>query len=96
MYVVMNRLTVNEGKGPELEAAFANRARYVNDAPGFIAFHLLRPQQGSQTYVSLSMWKDRASFDAWTKSEAFAEGHRTPMHGVVAGRPVLEEYEAVE
>lgn len=96
MYVVMNRLTVNEGKGPDLEGAFANRAKYVNDAAGFVAFHLLRPQQGSLTYVSLSMWQDRASFEAWTKSENFAAGHRTPMQGVVSGRPVLEEYEAVD
>jgi heme-degrading monooxygenase HmoA len=95
MYVVMNRLTVNEGRGADLEAAFANRAKYVNDAPGFMRFQLLRPQQGN-TYISLSMWQDRESFEAWTKSEAFAEGHRTPMQGVVAGRPVLEEYTAVE
>lgn len=61
-------------------------------APGFIAFHLLRPQQGS-TYISMSMWRSKEDFDAWTKSPAFAEGHRSPMHGVVAGRPVLEEYE---
>lgn len=95
MYVVMNRITVVEGKGPELEAAFANRARYVNAAPGFVAFHLLRPQQGN-TYISMSMWRSREDFENWTRSEAFAEGHRSSTHGVVAGRPVLEEYEAVE
>ncbi|HYG60578.1 MAG TPA: antibiotic biosynthesis monooxygenase [Symbiobacteriaceae bacterium] len=95
MYVAMNRITVVEGKGPELEAAFASRAKYVNDAPGFVAFHLLRPQQGN-TYISMSMWRGKDDFDAWTKSENFAAGHRSSTQGVVAGRPVLEEYEVAE
>jgi heme-degrading monooxygenase HmoA len=96
VFVVMNRLTVNEGRGSDLETAFAGRAKYVNDAPGFLSFQLLRPQNGSNTYISLSSWQDKESFEAWTKSEAFAEGHRTSMQGVVAGRPVLEEYEVVD
>lgn len=95
MYVAMNRITVVEGKGPELESAFAGRAKYVNEAPGFIAFHLLRPQQGN-TYLSMSMWESKEAFDAWTRSENFTAGHRSSTHGVVAGRPVLEEYQAVE
>ena len=95
MYVAMNRITVVEGKGAELEAAFASRSRYVNEAPGFVAFHLLRPQQGN-TYISMSMWESKEAFDNWTKSENFAAGHRSSTQGVVAGRPVLEEYEAVE
>lgn len=96
MYMAMNRITVAEGKGPELEAAFAGRAGFVNEAPGFISFHLLRPQQGN-TYISMSIWESREAFESWTKSPAFAAGHRggTPP-GVVAGRPVLEEYETVE
>lgn len=96
MYVAMNRITVNEGRGPDLEAAFANRERYVNEAPGFISFHLLRPQEGN-TYISMSMWESREAFEAWTKSEAFAATHRSGLaQGVAAGRPVLEQYETVE
>ncbi|HEY3363845.1 MAG TPA: antibiotic biosynthesis monooxygenase [Symbiobacteriaceae bacterium] len=95
MYVAMNRITVIEGQGPQMEAAFADRGRYVNEAPGFIAFHLLRPQQGN-TYISMSTWESRAAFEAWTKSENFAAGHRSSTQGVVAGRPVLEEYEEAQ
>jgi len=95
VYVAMNRITAIEGKGPELEAAFAKRAGHVNQAPGFLAFYLLRPQQGN-TYISMSTWRSKEDFDAWTKSEDFAAGHRSAKHGVVAGRPVLEEFEAVE
>lgn len=95
MYVAMNRITVVEGKGAELEAAFAGRAKFVNEAPGFISFHLLRPQEGN-TYISMSMWNSKEDFEAWTKSEAFAAAHRTSMMGVAAGRPVLEFYESVE
>jgi heme oxygenase (mycobilin-producing) len=91
----MNRITVVEGKGPELEAAFAGRSGYVNDAPGFIAFHLLRPQQGN-TYISMSMWRSKAEFEAWVKSEAFGAAHRSSLQGVAAGRPVVEQFEEVE
>jgi len=95
MYVAMNRITVQEGRGTDLEAAFGSRARYVNEAPGFVAFHLLRPVQGN-TYISMSMWESKEAFENWTKSENFAAGHRSSTQGVVAGRPVLEEYDAVE
>jgi heme-degrading monooxygenase HmoA len=95
MYVAMNRITVVEGKGAELETAFANRANYVNNAPGFIAFHLLRPQQGN-TYISLSMWESQEALNEWSKSEAFGAAHRSSLQGVAAGRPVLEQYQAVE
>lgn len=96
MYVAMNRITVNEGRGPDLEAAFANRAKLVNEAPGFISFHLLRPQEGN-TYISMTMWESKAAFEDWTRSESFAAGHRGgSAQGVAAGRPVLEEYEDVQ
>lgn len=95
MYVAMNRITVVEGKGADLEAAFAGRAKFVNEAPGFLGFHLLRPEQGN-TYISMSMWESKEAFDTWTKSENFAAGHRSSTQGVVAGRPVLEEFQAVE
>lgn len=95
MYVAMNRITVLEGKGPELEAAFSKRDQHVDNAPGFIAFHLLRPTQGN-TYVSMSMWESKAAFDDWVKSDAFGAAHRSSMQGVVAGRPVVEQYEAAE
>lgn len=92
MYIVMNRLTVHEGRGPDLEAAFARRANLVQGAPGFIEFRLLRPAKGN-TYISMSRWESREAFENWTRSPAFAEGHRSDMTGVLAGRPVLEEYE---
>lgn len=92
MYIVMNRLTVNEGRGPDLEAAFAQRAKLVEGTPGFMAFHLLRPTEGN-TYISMSRWESQEAFAAWTRSPAFAEGHRSNLTGVVAGRPVVEQYE---
>jgi heme-degrading monooxygenase HmoA len=92
MYYAMNRITVNEGRGPDLEAAFANRANLVKDAPGFLLFQLLRPTSGN-TYVSLTSWKTKEDFDTWTKSESFGAGHKGSTSGVAAGRPTLEEYE---
>ena len=41
--VKINRLSVPEGVGPELEHRFAERKHSVDSAPGFQGFELLRP-----------------------------------------------------
>ena len=44
---------------------------------GFVEFHLLKgPEAEDHTlYASHTVWKNRASFEAWTKSEAFRAAH---------------------
>ncbi len=38
--------------------------------------HVLRPRDGEATYLVVSEWDSEKHFKAWTKSDAFAEGHR--------------------
>lgn len=95
MFVAMNRITVNEGRGPDLERAFADRNKYVEGTPGFIAFHVLRPEKGN-TYISMSMWENRSDFEAWMRSPNFAASHQHHMEGVVAGRPQVETYVSLD
>jgi heme-degrading monooxygenase HmoA len=42
MVVKINAIEVAEGRGLELEASFAKRAREVEGQPGFLGFELLR------------------------------------------------------
>src|SRR5215216_1556991 len=77
-----------------LEQRFAERLPLVAGAPGFRGFELLRPVEGSDTYLSISRWADRAAFDTWTASTYNAQAHGRPAgappgggSGGAAGRP---------
>jgi heme-degrading monooxygenase HmoA len=45
--------------------------------PGFVESHLLKgPEAEDHTlYASHTVWKNRATFEAWTESEAFRAAH---------------------
>ena len=92
MVVVMNRIPVAEGREQDFEKTFMERDRAVDRMPGFIDMQVLRPAEG-RTYVVLTRWKSRESFQQWTESEAFISAHRKQSPGLAAERPVLEIYE---
>jgi heme-degrading monooxygenase HmoA len=92
MIVVMNRIPVAEGREQDFEKTFMERDRAVDRMPGFIDMQVLRPAEG-RTYVVLTRWKSRESFQQWTESEAFISAHRKQSPGLAAERPVLEIYE---
>jgi heme-degrading monooxygenase HmoA len=94
MFIAMNNFKVAEGKGEEFEQIWKNRESHLRDVPGIIRFALLRTDNGE--YVSHSTWESRAAFEAWTKSEAFAAGHRGgSLMGVIQGPPQVKLYDAV-
>lgn len=73
--VRINVLEVPEGSGEVLEERFRNRAGEVDTTPGFEAFELLRPTDGSNRYYVYTRWADEASFEAWRSGRRFQEGH---------------------
>lgn len=48
-----------------LEKRFASRAHAVENSDGFEWFELLRPVEGTDTYLVYTRWRDEASFQAW-------------------------------
>lgn len=74
-YVAINVLTVPEGRGELLEQRFAGRAGTVDAAPGFEHFELLRPVEGTDTYLVYTRWRSKTDFEAWTASQSFERGH---------------------
>jgi heme-degrading monooxygenase HmoA len=93
MFIVMNRITVSEGRQQDFEKTFTERDRAVDLMPGFVDLQVLRPAEG-RTYVVLTRWKTREDFQKWTESEAFIAAHRKQSPGLAEGRPTLEMYEA--
>jgi heme oxygenase (mycobilin-producing) len=75
--VKINAITVPPDSGDELARRFAARAGAVDDQDGFEGFELLKPADGRTTWLVVTRWRDDASFEAWLRSPAFGQGHRS-------------------
>jgi heme-degrading monooxygenase HmoA len=100
MFIAMNRFSVRLGEEPAFEAVWLNRDTHLAGVPGFVAFHLLRgPTTEDQTlFASHTVWRSRADFEAWTRSEAFraahhAAGDHRPLY---LGHPRFEGFESIQ
>ena len=78
MYIAMNRFKVRKGNEEAFEQLWLNRDSQLHKVPGFVEFHLLRgPDYDEYTlFASHTIWQSRATFEDWTKSEAFRMSHR--------------------
>jgi heme-degrading monooxygenase HmoA len=76
-FIAMNRFRVVRGLESEFERVWLNRDSQLNTVPGFVEFHLLKgPEAEDHTlYSSHTVWRSKADFEAWTKSEAFRTAH---------------------
>lgn len=82
-YVAINRFTVREGADAKFDKRWAERKSRLATLPGFRFFSLLRRIDGLGTdynnddknYLSMTVWEDKDSFDAWRTGDAFKEAH---------------------
>ncbi|MGW0291810.1 antibiotic biosynthesis monooxygenase family protein [Streptomyces tuirus] len=63
--VKINVLTVPAEQRETLEKRFASRAHAVEHSDGFEWFELLRPVEGTDTYLVYTRWRDEESFQTW-------------------------------
>ncbi|PWJ20814.1 antibiotic biosynthesis monooxygenase family protein [Jannaschia seohaensis] len=100
MYLTMNRFRVREGQEAAFEEVWQSRDSHLKSVDGFESFHLLKGEaaDGIRLYASHTAWRDRAAFEAWTRSEAFRAAHRgAGSHAdMYDGPPVLEVFESVQ
>ncbi len=99
MISVANRIFVNPDYAEAFEERFANRAGLVDSMPGFLFNQVLRPSSAGQPYIVLTYWESYASFETWTSSEAFREGHAkssTLPKEAFSGRNVLEVHQVIQ
>jgi heme-degrading monooxygenase HmoA len=95
MFIATNNFKVAAGRGEDFEVSWRNRRSYLDEVPGFVSFALLKGDNEGE-YVSMTVWESREAFLDWTKSEAFAAGHRQgSVAGVLEGPPVVKLYQAV-
>lgn len=95
MFIAMNNFKVAKGREADFERQWRERRSYLETVPGFVEFALLKGDAEGE-YASHTVWRDRAAFEAWTRSEAFVRAHRQgSVGGLLDGHPVLKTYEAV-
>jgi len=73
--VKINVLTVPAEQREVLEQRFAARAGAVEGSDGFEWFELLRPVEGTDSYLVYTRWRSEEDFQAWMSSQAFGQGH---------------------
>ena len=100
MFIAMNRFKVRPGYEEAFERLWRERESQLHTVDGFRVFHLIRgPQAEDHTlYASHVIWRDRAAFDAWTRSEAFREAHKNAgqnRHLYLEG-PQFEGFDVVQ
>jgi heme-degrading monooxygenase HmoA len=77
MFIAMNRFKVKKGSEESFERVWLERDSYLESVPGFVEFHLLKgPEAEDHTlYASHTVWRSKAAFEAWTRSEEFRRAH---------------------
>ncbi len=100
MFIAMNRFSVLRGQEKAFEAIWLGRDTHLDRVPGFVSFHLLRgPEAEDQTlYSSHTVWRSKADFEAWTRSEAFRAAHKGAggNTALYAGHPKFEGFESIQ
>jgi heme-degrading monooxygenase HmoA len=100
LFIAMNRFSVRLGEEKAFEDVWLGRDTQLGDVPGFVAFHLLRgPTAEDHTlYASHTLWRSRAAFEAWTRSEAFRVAHHNAGDNrpLYLGHPQFEGFEVIQ
>ncbi|SLN16144.1 antibiotic biosynthesis monooxygenase family protein [Roseisalinus antarcticus] len=98
--LTMNRFEVVVGREEAFEAVWLGRDSRLKEVDGFLSFHLFKGAVSGEVrlYASHTLWRDRAAFEAWTKSEAFraAHGGVRSQSDLYAGPPVLEVFDSIQ
>ena len=102
VFVAMNRFKVLPGKEEALEKRWAARESSLEDMDGFLTFVMLRRDalnaEDGYNYSTLTVWRDRAAFDAWRASSANSKAHASAgeeKETLWAGPPSPVMYEGV-
>ncbi len=99
MFIAMNRFKVTPGSESEFERVWRERDSHLLTVPGFVAFHLLKgpKRDGHTLYSSHTVWRTKADFEAWTRSQAFHAAHAKAGNNqtLYSGHPEMEGFELV-
>ncbi|HQY21187.1 MAG TPA: antibiotic biosynthesis monooxygenase [Ignavibacteria bacterium] len=75
-FVAINFIDCEEAYKERFELLFTNRAHAIDRMKGFKNMEVLKPKDGTSSYLVVSYWESEADFKKWKDSPEFLEGHR--------------------
>jgi quinol monooxygenase YgiN len=95
MIGIVATIKVQDGKGPEFEAVFADLSKQVRaNEPGNLLYQLTKSRADGNVYKVLELYKDQDALSHHGQTEYFrAAGPK--MGPCLAGRPEIEYLDAV-
>lgn len=81
-FVAINYIECTPEYVPRFEQLFSTRAHAIDKLPGFRNMYVLKPTAQQEKYLIVSHWDSEDNFKAWTRSEAFLEGHKRGFEDV--------------
>ncbi|MBE3556302.1 MAG: antibiotic biosynthesis monooxygenase [Firmicutes bacterium] len=93
MFVVMNRLRVEDAYRPRLEEAFRHSGERMKQVPGCLRFLLLNEKE-SNLYIVYTEWQDEQAYQAWINSPHFQQAH-AQSQGPSQTQSELETFEVL-
>jgi len=95
MIGILATLTVQDGKGEELEAVFRELAPLVRaNEPGNVVYQLTKSRAEPNVYKVLELYKDQEAIAAHGASDHF-KAASPKMGACLAGRPTIEMLDGV-
>lgn len=85
-FVAVNYIRCRPEYRPRFEELFSTRAKAIDTLPGFLNMHVLKPRKDDEEYLIVSYWESEEAFSAWTKSEAFLEGHKRGFEDIARAK----------
>ena len=76
MVLVISRFRVANGMEGQVQAAFVERPRLVDEAPGFLGLETFVDDEDESVFYLLTRWSDFDSFHRWHGSAAHRDSHR--------------------
>ncbi len=93
MVAICNSLPVKEGAADRIIERFSTSQGHVRNFPGFVSMEVLKPEE---EVLVITRWQNRASFEAWVRSEESARVHgQSGGEGLLRGHPKMTSYEVV-
>jgi heme-degrading monooxygenase HmoA len=80
------------GKGPAFEAGFIGVLALMRTLPGHVETHLYEDVQTPGSYVIMSQWQTKESFEAFIHSKEFADTVTWGKAEILATRPRHKVY----
>ena len=85
-FVAINNIACQASYVERFRTLFQTRAHAIDTAPGFLGMYVLEPKNEGEDFLVVSQWTSEQAFDAWTKSEAFIEGHKRAFSDLQAAK----------